>query len=593
MRSFVCNRVATYWLLPLVLVPLVLPFSGCNGKPAAPASDGRSGKPENSLTAGLSGPLEAAPSSSTLAPTVFADEAERLGLSFVYDNGASGQLLMVEATGGGCGWLDLDADGRRDLYCCQGGDAGAGPHPQQPSDRLFRRVGVRFVDISEAAGIQEFYYGQGVAVADYDDDGFDDIYVTNVGRNTLWRNLGDGTFEDVTEACGVGDVRWSSTAAWGDLDLDGDVDLYVCNYTVYDPQHPIICRNTKGQPSICHPKDVEPWPDECFINQGNGEFTAEAQRRGLFGPGNKALSAVIADFTNDGWPDIYVANDTTPNFFFRNLGQAMFTEEARLRGCAVDRNGARQASMGLAVGDYDQNGLLDVYSTHFHNESNTLYKNVWPRGFEDVTGLEGLHEATLGYLAFGTLMVDFDLDGLQELFVANGHIDSHNPAYEMTAQLFKYNGSTARPKWEDFSQPGGPYFQQRFVGRGVARSDIDGDGDQDLIVVHQNKPLAALRNDSGNGKNWIQLSLLGRASNRRGINARVTVRQGERSWTQQLCGGTSYLVTNEPTLVFGFGADNRPLNITVQWPSGRRQELQNVTPNQPLRVQEPAVSPAN
>jgi hypothetical protein len=396
-------------------------------------------------------------------------------LEHVYRNGEAGGSLMVEAIGGGVGWLDYDRDGLWDLYFNQGGDPAAADRTHQPFDRIFRRLppsaGGRFVDVTAACRIYETGYGQGVAVGDFDDDGFDDVYVTNVGANTLYRNLGDGTFVDSTAAAGVGDERWSSSAAWADLDGDGDLDLYVCNYVRYDPFHPMDCRNVKGEPRICHPRDVEHWPDECYENLGDGSFRPVAEAWGLFGPGNKALGVAVADFTNDGLPDIYVANDTTPNFLFVNEGKGadgemQFRESATLLGCAVDRNGMAQASMGLAVGDYDDNGWLDVYSTHFYDESNTLYRNLGASGFEDVTGLVGLHEPTLPRLGFGTAMADFNADGRQELLIANGHVENYpgSPLLKMKAQLFSFNGQ----RFKDCSTVAGPYFEEKLVGRGVA-----------------------------------------------------------------------------------------------------------------------------
>lgn len=492
---------------------------------------------------------------------------------------------MVESLGGGAGWLDYNADGLPDLYLTQGGDPTVDDVSGQPLDRLYRNLGAgQFDEVTAQAGLEESRYSQGVAIGDFDADGFDDIYVTNVGRNTLYHNLGDGTFDDVTEQAGVGDERWSASAAWADLDQDGDLDLYVCNYVQYDPQQPLSCRNAKGEARICHPRDVEHWPDECYINQGDGSFTAEAKERGLAGPGNKALGVAIVDFNNDHLPDIYVANDTTPNFLFVNQGAGRFVESALQLGCAVDRNGLSQASMGLAVGDYDQNGWLDIYSTHFHQESNTLYRNLGSAGFEDVTGLVGLHQPTLPFLAFGAALCDFDQNGMLDLIVANGHIENYagNPLYEMTPQLFSYDGS----RWKECSATGGDFFQSKRVARGVAVADYDVDGDVDVAMVHQGAPTALLRNDSERG-HWLTFRFRGREGNRRGIGSRVTVEAKGKKWVQELCGGTSYASSQESRLFFGLGTAEGPAEVTIRWPLGKTQTLAKVQLDQALVVEEP------
>ena len=526
----------------------------------------------------------------------FEDVTAARGLEHVYRNGEAGGSLMVEAIGGGVGWLDYDRDGLWDLYFNQGGDPAVADRSNQPFDRIFRRLppsaGGRFIDVTAACGIHETGYGQGVAVGDFDDDGFDDVYVTNVGANTLYRNLGDGTFVDSTAAAGVGDERWSSSAAWADLDGDGDLDLYVCNYVRYDPFHPMDCRNVKGEPRICHPRDVEHWPDECYENLGDGSFRPVAQAWGLFGPGNKALGVAVADFTNDGLPDIYVANDTTPNFLFVNEGKGAdgemrFRESATLLGCAVDRNGMAQASMGLAVGDYDDNGWLDVYSTHFYDESNTLYRNLGASGFEDVTGLVGLHEPTLPRLGFGTAMADFNADGRQELIIANGHVENYpgSPLLKMKAQLFSFNGQ----RFKDCSSAAGPYFEEKLVGRGVALADFDGDGDLDVAIAHQNSPAALLENRSAAG-HWLTFQCIGERSNRRGIGARVTVTSGDRTWIRELCGGSSYASTHQPLLAVGLGDRGGPCTVEIRWPSGATQRLEGTAVDQALVLREPAVN---
>lgn len=500
----------------------------------------------------------------------FQEVAAELGVAFTYANGASGRVLMVEATGGGAGWLDYDGDGLLDLYLCQGGNPAAEDRNGEPLDQLFRQVRTgRFEPVALSSGIVETGYGQGVSVADFDDDGFDDIYVTNVGPNSLLRNQGDGTYQDVSVAAGVANALWSSSSAWADLDGDRDLDLYVCNYVDYDAYHPIPC-GTADKPGTCHPMHVDGVPDECYFNQGDGTFTAEARARGLFGPENKGLGVVIADLNNDGSPDVYVANDTTPNFLFVNDGAGRFSESAHLLGCAVSRDGHAQASMGVALGDYDRNGWLDLYCTHFTKESNTLYKNLGPTGFQDITGLAGLHTPTLKNLGFGTIMTDFNQDGHEDIFVTNGHVDDWRQKgddYEMAPQLFSFEG----PRFVECSSTAGAFFAQKRIGRGAARGDFDGDGDWDLAVVHQNAPTAILRNDSKRG-NWLKLRCIA-TGNRRGIGARVVLRQGQATFTQELAGGVSYCSAHEDSLIFGLGVDASPADLEIRWPDGSRQTL--------------------
>ena len=516
----------------------------------------------------------------------FSEVAHEIGLEFTYTNGATGRVLMVEATGGGAGWLDYDGDGLLDLHLCQGGNPASEQLAQEPVDQLFRQIEPgRFVSVTLSSGVLEQRYSQGVAVADFDDDGFDDLYVTNVGANTLFHNQGDGTFVDVTAASGTAGSRWSSSAAWGDLDADGDLDLYVCNYVNYDPYHPIPC-GTKERPGTCHPMHVDGVPDDCFFNQGDGTFLEQASARGLYGPDNKALGVAIADFNVDGLPDVYVANDTTPNFLFMNQGHGQFQEQAHHLGCAVNRDGHPQASMGVALGDYDQNGLLDLYCTHFTKESNTLYRNLGSTGFQDVTGLVGLHLPTLKYLGFGTVMTDFNQDGHEDIFVTNGHVDdwrTKGDLHEMEPQLFSFEG----PRFVECSREAGEFFSRKLLGRGVARGDYDHDGDWDLAVVHQNAPLAILRNDSERG-HWFKLRCQA-IGNRRGIGTRVVLKQGGRTLTQELAGGTSYCAAHEAALIFGLAADSEPVELEIRWPDGSKQTLAGLAVDQQVVLRQPLV----
>jgi hypothetical protein len=517
----------------------------------------------------------------------FVDVAEEVGIAHRYENGALGQSLMVEATGGGAGWFDYDVDGFLDLFLVQGGVVLSDTNVNRKPDALFRgSTAGSFASVGPFAGLDDREYSQGVAIADFNNDGFDDVYVTSIQHNKLYQNQGDGTFSDVTDSAAVDDPRWSTSAAWGDLDQDGDLDLYVCNYVNFNVHDPKICLRLKSNaPAMCNPKDFEPIPDECFENLGDGTFRPVAQAWGLIGPGNRALGVAIADFNNDGCSDIYVANDTTANFLFLNRSAQRFEETATLLGCALSAHGTGQASMGVAVGDYDRNGFLDLYVTHFSGEWNTLYRNLGPEGFQDRTALVGLVAPTLEKLGFGTVMSDFDQDGHVELFVANGHVDpasGESAGYEMLPQLFTFLGRT----FKECGDSAGDYFRQKRVGRGVAMGDYDNDGDWDLAIVHHNAPAAVLRNDCQRG-HWLKLKAIGRRGPRTPIGLRVTLRQGSLSLVQEISGGTSYCSANEPAVIFGVGQSPEPCDLEIRWPNGTLQRIEKISLDQTLQLLEP------
>jgi enediyne biosynthesis protein E4 len=573
---------------------------GCNRKSSTPATNSNTiGAADSQSSATLpSQPSNKLPSADRPQPAsepavpssrvLFTQVQDEMGFEHVFDRGAQGKLLEVETLGGGCGWIDYDMDGRLDILGNQGGDPTVVDRSAQPADGLYRNLGDRFQRVDAVAGLVDCDYSQAIAVADFDNDGFPDVYISNVFANTMWKNCGDGTFLEVAASAGVADPRWSTTSAWADIDLDGDLDLYVCNYLVYDPTNAPPCYDDQGRLVLCNPSKLEPWPDACYINQGDGTFIEQSRELGLIGEGSRALSVAIADFNNDRLPDIYVANDTNDNFLFVNQGKGKFEEQAKLYGCATDYLGMPQASMGLAINDFDRNGFLDIYSTHYTQESNTLYEN-YGHGFQDVTARMGLHQPTLAYLGFGTVMQDFDQNGEMELFVANGHVATapHQAEPRMKPQLFSYTG---RKQWRDISRDSGPTFQQARLSRGVASADFDEDGDLDLLVLNLNDRTWLLRNDSERGA-WLTLAFIGQESNRYGIGVRAEVTAGDRTYVQEVCGGTSFASANQPLLAFGLGEFVGEVNIRILWPLGKEQLLTGIPLRQHLVVREARSKP--
>lgn len=514
----------------------------------------------------------------------FVRRSETMNLSHTYDTGAKGQLLMVESTGAGLGWLDFDRDQIMDLFCVQGGDPTLEDPSSNPSDQLFRQIDGKLVPVTELAGILDPFFSQGVTTGDFDNDGFSDLYITNVGDNRFYRNNGDGTFQPVSDTPCTATRMWSTSAAWGDLDLDGDLDLYVCNYLRYDPLDPFPCEKD-GKPAMCHPFQLEHWPDEYFENLGDGTFRSCAKEKGLFGDGNKALGVVIADLSGDGWPDIYVANDTTANFYFLNMQDGTFEESSAKLGGALNAAGAMQASMGVAAGDYDRSGTTDLLLTHFSGEANTLYQNLNDVGLFDVTGRTGLLPVSDPKLGFGTLMADFDANGFMDLVIANGHIDSTNAdgdGFMQKAQLLTYDGR----RWHDLFDKPGDYFSQEHVGRGLALADYDNDGDPDLAIGHQNEPAEILENTSTRG-NWLKVIPIPTSSNRSAIGVTAQLEVGGEKWFTSIYGGTSFCASHEPSLFFGTGTATGPSTLTVTWPDGGESVVKDVQMNRILTIREP------
>ncbi|PHQ35385.1 CRTAC1 family protein [Rhodopirellula bahusiensis] len=514
----------------------------------------------------------------------FQDASSELGLKFEYRTGQQSNLWMPESMGGGVGVLDHDLDGLPDLVFSRGGNRRPGDLSAEACFALFRNRNAKAFELTPAAfGDVQSDYGQGLAVGDFNSDGFEDVYLTTTDRNLCFQNCGDGTFVDVTDQVLVSaEDRWSTSAQFADLNGDGLLDLYVCNYLMYDMIAGPICRDTNGEGRLCRPQEFASWENQAFINQGDGTYLDEANSLGLTAADGKSLGVAIADFDRDDRLDVYVANDTTANFLFRGNEQGMFSEEAVIRGCATNQRGEFEAGMGVAVSDVDRDGWLDIFCTNYFNESNTLYRNLGKSGFQDATSSLGLALPSQSVLGFGATFCDFNHDGHDELFVTNGHVDNHpkNKLQKMPPQLFALSGE----QFEDISPSLGPFFSEPKIGRGVAKIDFDTDGDIDFVVVHQNGPAALLMNQRQQTKsNWLQVKFVGRSSPRHGQGVKVQAVQDGRRQFQEITGGGTYLSTDQKMAHFGFASDE-VISLEVRWPSGRAQRFDDVRANQVLEL---------
>ncbi len=514
----------------------------------------------------------ASPSQRDTAEIALADRAGAAKLTFFHENGQSGKNPPPpEPMCGGVGLLDFDGDGRLDIYAVQGGPF---PPPDAPKqgDRLFRNQGDgTFEDVTDRAGIRAIPggYGHGVAVADFDNDGHPDLFVTRWRSYALYRNRGDGTFEDATARAGLGGDRdWPTSAAFADLDNDGDLDLYVCHYLRYDPSNPRRCEHPESpNDRTCYPLDFPALPDHLFRNDG-GRFVDVTQEAGIDDRGGRGLGVVAADLDRDGKIDLFVANDMTVNNLFHNLGGLRFEEIGDVAGVAAAADGNYRAGMGIACGDLDGDGLPDLAVTNYFGESTTFYQNTGGGLFVDRTNEVGLAGPSRPLLGFGAAFLDVDNDGQLDLLTVNGHVVDNRPRFPwmMPMQLLR-----GRPggHLEDISARLGPPFEATHLGRGLAIGDLDNDGRPDAVVLAQNEPLLFLHNESQRVGHSIAFQLQGTRSNRDAIGARISVRSGERVWVADRFGGGSYQSATGPWLHFGLGRTKKVDSVEVRWPWGQ------------------------
>ncbi|AMY08490.1 FG-GAP repeat [Luteitalea pratensis] len=525
----------------------------------------------------------------------FRDMAADVGLTFQHVTGATGDHFMPEIMGAGAALLDYDNDGDLDVYVIQGTALDPGKQPLfpppvgfKPGNRLFRNLlsptgTLHFVDVTESAGVGHIGYGMGAATGDYDNDGFLDLYVTNVGRNVLYHNNGDGTFADVTGKAGVDDARWSTSAAFLDYDSDGFLDLFVGNYVDFTVQGNKHCHAPTGEPDYCTPMAYTPVPSRLFHNTGTGTFVDVTESSGIGSSYGPALGVLCADFNGDGRTDIFVANDTAANRLWLNQGAGTFREAALQSGVAYNADGRAKAGMGVTAEEVDDDGTLTLLVTNLTREGATLFRGNRKDLFEDVTSRNGLATPTFGFTGFGTSWFDYDNDGRLDLFIANGAVTI---VESLRAQPYPYGQSNllfhneGPQRFSDVSNDAGPAFRRIDVGRGVAIGDIDNDGAVDVLVTNNNGAVRLLHNDVGARQHWLEVSLVGTKSNLSGIGARVALlRDGAAPRWRRVHTDSSYLSASDVRVHFGLGERSDVRGLVVQWPDGSSETWDNVKPD--------------
>ena len=535
--------------------------------------------------------LLAVAAADTQAPT-FVEVARHAGIAFQHTNGASADKHLVETMGSGGVFFDYDNDGWLDVFLVDGGSLADPAVARRARHRLFRNRGNgTFEDVTERSAIQHRDYGMGACAGDYDGDGRTDLYITNFGPDILYRNTGNGVFADVTRTARVGDPRWSANCAFADLDRDGDLDLWVTNYLAADAKRSLVCGDAKTGPRFyCHPLKYDPLPNTLYRNDGKGTFTDVSAAAGVGALRGNGMGVAVADFNDDGWPDVFVANDSLPNFLFRNNRNLTFSETALATGVAVATDGMPRAGMGVDTGDYDADGHVDLVITNLDFQMYTLHRGLGKGLFGNATTESGIGSPTLPFVGFGVAFLDFDHDTQLDIAIVNGHVLDNAPqyragsTYQQRKLLFR---NTSGRRFLEVGRTMGPAFTAERVGRGLAAGDIDNDGDLDLLVTNNGQAAELLRNDGSSG-NSLLVKLRGSRGNLEAIGARIRLTAGGRTQLRDIKAGSSYLSQNDLRAHFGLGAAASIDRIDVQWPTGEQEIVKGIAANQIVTIQQGA-----
>jgi enediyne biosynthesis protein E4 len=525
-------------------------------------------------------------------PIQFTDVTGQAGIHFKHNSGAFGKKYLPETMGSGVCFLDYDNDGWQDILFVNSMD-----WPEHKNGKSFPALyhnnhDGTFTDVTRAAGLAIEIYGMGCAIGDYDNDGYPDIYITAVGSNHLFHNLGNGKFSDVTAKAGLSDPGFSTSAVWFDYDNDGKLDLFVSHYVDWSVAKDQYCSLDGKNKSYCTPQAYKGQSSSLFHNKGDGTFENVTKKAGLYDPTSKSLGIALVDYDNDGWLDLFVANDTEPNKLYRNNHNGTFTDVAILSGVALSETGRARAGMGVDAGDYDGSGQQSLIIGNFTNESMSLYRNDGSGLYTDEATSSGIGQMSIQSLTFGCFFFDYDLDGLLDILAVNGHVSDDisvvqaNVKYAQRPSIFRNKGNK---KFEEVSGKLGAALQTEIVGRGAAYGDFDNDGDLDLVTTSNNGVARLLRNDNGNQNDMLRVKTVGTRSNRDGIGAKVTVKTNKGiSQMRMVKSGSSYLSQSEMPLTFGLGKpeDGKTLMLQIGWPSGKTDSMTGIKPNQFITVQE-------